>query len=332
MLDSLREEIFKEELMQQSKHLVTENVPKDLYHQQMLQKNLSSKQKNAMMPSPAANSMPFELRDSIPSNPISKSDLMESKMDGSVPFKNYLESDALMNKVCEKFTDSQNDGVHHRAEDKSSSVVCYANEKRLLSNIGQKVRQSASSAEGHHHHGHFNYQEQSAQTQLRVMQKNDLTLSQKDFDKKSQMMRLSELDSVSGGGGCPRKDHVVEQEEVVSAAPRTQKIGKIPAVRKIKGAPDESSSNGGLQSSHIPRNRAPSENQALEREPQHLQHKSGSDKDKQLMSPHTFMTNGTDSIGGSLQTQSLLGEKSRMSAPVTIPAKAAAKREAGVTT
>ena len=50
------------------------------------------------------------------------------------------------------------------------------------------------------------------------------------------------------------------------------------------------------------------------------------------MSPHTFMTNGTDSIGGSLQTQSLLGEKSRMSAPVTIPAKAAAKREAAYTT
>ena len=298
MLDSLREEIFKEELMQQSKLIVTDDAPKDLYHQQMLQKNLSSKQNIAMMPSPAANSMPFELRDSIPS----------------------------------KFTDSQNDGVHHRAGDKSSSVVCYANEKRLLSNIGQKVRQSASSAEGHHPHGHFNYQEQSAQTQLRVMQKNDLTLSQKDFDKKSQMMRLSELDSVSGGGGGPRKDHVAEQEEVVQAAPRTQKIGKIPAVRKIKGAPDESSSNGGLQSSHLPRNRAPSENQALEREPQHLQHKSGSDKDKQLMSPHTFMTNGTDSIGGSLQTQSLLGEKSRMSAPVTIPAKAAAKREAAAYT
>lgn len=36
-----------------------------------------------------------------------------------------------------------------------------------------------------------------------------------------------------------------------------------------------------------------------------------------------MMTNGTDSIGGSLKTHSLQGEKSRMSAPVTIPAKAA---------
>jgi len=65
------------------------------------------------------------------------------------------------------------------------------------------------------------------------------------------------------------------------------------------------------------RNRAPSENQALERNQLKL---GSSDKDK-FMSPHTILTNGTDSIVGSLQTQSLQGDKSRLSAPVTIPAK-----------
>ena len=50
------------------------------------------------------------------------------------------------------------------------------------------------------------------------MQKNDLTLSQKDFDKKSQMMRLSELDSVSGGG--QRKDQPAEQVDS-EMVPRT---------------------------------------------------------------------------------------------------------------
>lgn len=74
------------------------------------------------------------------------------------------------------------------------------------------------------------------------MQKNDLTLSQKDFDKKSHMMRLSELDSVSGGG--QRKEIPQDQVEA-DMVPRTQKIGKIPAVRKMKA--NESSSNSGHQ-------------------------------------------------------------------------------------
>ena len=43
-----------------------------------------------------------------------------------------------------------------------------------------------------------------------------------------------------------------------------------------------------------------------------------------MMSSNTAdnKTNGTDSIVGSIQTQSVLGEKSRMSAPVTIPTMA----------
>jgi len=50
-----------------------------------------------------------------------------------------------------------------------------------------------------------------------------------------------------------------------------------------------------------PRNRAPSENQAFERQIQNQQTVTDdSDKDK-MFSPHALLTNGTDSIVGSLQ-------------------------------
>ena len=129
------------------------------------------------------------------------------------------------------------------------------------------------------------------------MQKTDFTMSQKEFDKKSQMMRLSELDSVSN-----HLNNKSSKKEVT----RTQKIGQM-AVTKISGYDN-------IQQ----RNRAPSENQAFERQ---MQKSKDSYNDGKLISPHTIITNGTDSIVGSVQTQSLQGEKSRLSAPVTIPAK-----------
>lgn len=55
------------------------------------------------------------------------------------------------------------------------------------------------------------------------MKKNDMTMSQKEFDKKSQMMRLSELDSASGGN-LHHLNNRHDKDEVT----RTQVIGKIP--------------------------------------------------------------------------------------------------------
>ena len=54
-------------------------------------------------------------------------------------------------------------------------------------------------------------------------------MSQKEFDKKSQMMRLSELDSVSN-----HLQNKSEKDEVI----RTQIFGKIPAEKKIQGVTD----------------------------------------------------------------------------------------------
>jgi len=71
-----------------------------------------------------------------------------------------------------KFTDSNQ---------MKSSVVTYANEKRCLSHINQKNRVGSNSVEGRT----YNLQEQSAQTHTRLMKKNDMTMSQKEFDKKS---------------------------------------------------------------------------------------------------------------------------------------------------
>jgi len=49
------------------------------------------------------------------------------------------------------------------------------------------------------------------------MQRNDLTMSHKEFDKKSQMMRLSELDSASQGHRNAQHHHgQSEQDEKVT--------------------------------------------------------------------------------------------------------------------
>ena len=61
---------------------------------------------------------------------------------------------------------------------------------------------------------------------------------------------------------------------------------------------------------HMGRQRAPSENQAFER------NKDSAENVCKLLSVDS-LTNGTDSIIGSLQTHSAFGDKSRASAPVT---------------
>ena len=104
MLDSLREELMKEEGLQD--HQINEMAFDN-------GKNLEEAPK-----SPTVNSMPFELRDSFKS----------------------------------KLTDSN--------KMKSSVVTCAANEKRCLSQVGQKNRIGSNSVEGRT----YNLQEQSAQT------------------------------------------------------------------------------------------------------------------------------------------------------------------------
>ena len=106
-------------------------------------------------------------------------------------------------------------------------------EKRSLSQAGKNLRTSS-----------VEEVTDDGKTQLRgcsLMQKNDFTMSQKEFDKKSQMMRLSELDSVSN-----HLQNKSEKDEVI----RTQVFGKLPTDKKIQGV-----SELGQQ-----RNRAPSEN------------------------------------------------------------------------
>lgn len=113
----------------------------------------------------------------------------------------------LRDSMHSKFTDSN--------KMRGSSVVTVkymqSNDKRCLSQVGQKIRQSSVVEE---------QDKGSAQkNQMHpMMQRNDFTMSQKEFDKKSQMMRLSELDSVSN------HLHNKSQKEEVT---RTQKFGQI---------------------------------------------------------------------------------------------------------
>lgn len=67
-----------------------------------------------------------------------------------------------------------------------ASAITYKNKQSLLT-VASKARQSCASVE----------KEEFDRAQLRSIHKTDLTMSQKEFDKKSQMMRLSELDTGS---------------------------------------------------------------------------------------------------------------------------------------
>ena len=200
LLDSLREEILKEDEERLSKVYEDESVPKSLK-------------------SPTTFSMPFELRDSIKS----------------------------------KLTDSN--------KEMRASAVTYMGKMSLSSQLGRQIRQSCASVEE---------KEESQINQLRSITKTDMTMSQKEFDKKSQMMCLSELDT-----GSNHLHHSSQKNEVT-------RTGKIQMSTKIIEDVQQ-------------RHRAPSENQALERN-----QNGSSDNCGKLFSPHS-LTNGTDSMIGSLQ-------------------------------
>lgn len=125
---------------------------------------------------------PINLLDSLREEIEREEELKGNRGEEPSPEAAWKSPDSMPFELRDSFKSKLTDSNKMR----QSVVTCvHRPEKRSLSQIGQ-VRQSASVEE-----------QDDAKTQLRPMQKNEFTMSQKEFDKKSQMMRLSELDSVS---------------------------------------------------------------------------------------------------------------------------------------